>query len=198
MSQITKQESMQHEEVAKRATLGFWIYLMTDCILFAALFATYAVLRNNTFGGPSGADIISLPYVLVETLLLLTSSFTVGLALLAILQGNKQKALVWLLVTFTLGLGFLTMEVYEFQKLYAEGFDWRRSAYLSSFFTLLGTHGLHIFVGLLWMLVLMYQIAKKEISHHTIRRATMFSMFWHFLDIVWIFIFTIVFLMGAI
>ncbi len=198
MSSITTAEKRMHKEVTERSTFGFWVYLMTDCVLFAALFVTYAVLRNNTFGGPAGSDIFSLPYVLVETLVLLTSSFTVGLALLAILQKNKQKALLWLSITFALGFGFLLMEINEFRTLYHEGYDWQRSAFLSSFFTLLGTHGLHILVGLIWMLVLMFQVAKRDISHHTIRRATMFSMFWHFLDIVWIFIFTIVFLMGAV
>lgn len=178
--------------------LGFWIYIMTDCVLFATLFATFAVLRNNTSGGPSGAELFSLPFVLIETMFLLTSSFTCGLGLLAAKQNEKKHALGWFAATFVLGLSFLTMELTEFSHLASEGHSWTASAFLSSFFTLVGTHGLHITIGLIWMIVLMLQIAKRGLGRNTVRRLTLFSLFWHFLDIVWIFIFTIVYMAGAI
>lgn len=182
----------------EKSTLGFWLYIMTDCVLFATLFATYGVLRNNTAGGPGASELFSLPFVLVETLLLLTSSFTAGLALLAVHSKNKQAALLLLGATFLLGLGFLGMELHEFSTLLSEGHSWTTSAFLTAFFTLVGTHGLHITVGLLWLGVLVVQILKKGFTYSTVKRLTLFSMFWHFLDIVWIFIFTIVYLLGAI
>jgi len=181
-----------------RTIFGFWVYLMTDCVLFASLFATFAVLRNNTFGGPGGDELFSLPFVLAETLILLTSSFTCGLAMLAAQRKDKRMVLIWFGVTFLLGLAFLTMEVTEFSHLVAEGNSWRRNAFLSSFFTLVGTHGLHITVGLLWMIVMMAQVFTKGLKDNVVRRLTLLSMFWHFLDIVWIFIFTIVYLAGAL
>lgn len=180
-----------------KPTFGFWIYIMTDCVLFATLFATFAVLRNNTAGGPSGAGLFSMPFVLIETLLLLTSSFTAGLAMLATAQKKANHVLLWLAVTFVLGATFLGMELTEFSHLVAEGHSWQASAFLSSFFTLVGTHGLHITIGLLWMLVLMIYIVKRGINEISSKRLLLFSLFWHFLDIVWIFIFTIVYLMGA-
>jgi cytochrome o ubiquinol oxidase subunit 3 len=187
----------RHEEVASRTTLGFWLYLMTDCVLFAALFATFAVLRNSTDGGHSGAELFSLPYVLAETLILLTSSFTAGMAVLAAQRKDRQLVLTWFAVTFMLGLSFLAMEVAEFHNLIAEGSSFTRSAFLSAFFTLVGTHGLHITVGLIWMGVLMRQIQTRGFTPHTLRRMTLLSLFWHFLDLIWIFIFTIVYMLGA-
>ncbi len=177
---------------------GFWVYLMTDCILFASLFATYTVLRGNTFGGPSGQELFSLPFVLLETLILLTSSFTCGLAMLAAHRDDKKQVLAWFGTTFLLGLAFLTLELTEFRHLAEEGNSWRRSGFLSAFFTLVGTHGLHIATGLLWMIALMPQVLRRGLVKATVKRLMMLSLFWHFLDIVWIFIFTIVYLMGAI
>ena len=171
---------------------------MTDCVLFASLFATYAVLHNNTADGPTSAEIFNLPYILVETLLLLTSSFTAGLALLALHQGKKQLVTRWLLITFVLGLAFLGLELYEFHALVVEGNGWTRSAFLSSYFTLVGTHGLHITVGLMWLIFLLVQLFKRGITEVTPKRLMLFGMFWHFLDIVWIFIFTIVYLKGVL
>lgn len=185
-------------ETNARTTLGFWTYLMTDCILFATLFATYAVLHNNTFGGPSGKELFSLPFVLIETLLLLTSSFTCGLAVLGMRMRSKKLIAVSLGITVALGAAFLGMELYEFTQLIHEGNSWRRSGFLSAFFTLVGTHGLHILIGLLWAMVLGFQLFRRGITPHTTRRLTLFSMFWHFLDIVWIFIFTLVYLLGAL
>ncbi len=181
-----------------KTSLGFWIYIMTDCVLFATLFATYAVLRNNTAGGPGAAELFSLPFVLTETLLLLTSSFTIGLALLAAHQRQNRAVLRWLLVTFLLGVGFVGMELYEFTELYHEGHSWQASAFLSAFFTLVGTHGLHITAGLTWMIVVARQVWRKGVTDSGLKRLTLLGMFWHFLDIVWIFIFTVVYLLGAV
>jgi cytochrome o ubiquinol oxidase subunit 3 len=187
-----------YEEDFSKVSLGFWVYLMTDCVLFATLFATYLVLHHNTNGGPSASDLFSLPYVLVETLLLLTSSFTSGLALLATHRNNRDKVLLWLSVTAVLGFAFLAMEVTEFAKLAHEGHSWTQSAFMSSYFTLVGTHGLHITAGLLWLVVLIVMLLKKGVTATNVKRLTLFSLFWHFLDIVWIFIFSVVYLMGAL
>jgi cytochrome o ubiquinol oxidase subunit 3 len=185
-------------EATAKTTFGFWVYLMTDCILFASLFATYAVLHGNTFGGPSGRELFNLPFVLTETLILLTSSFTAGLATLAMHRAKQTQVLVWLAITFLLGIAFLTMELTEFSQLVSEGNSWARSGFLSAFFTLVGTHGLHITTGLLWMGVMMVQVVRKGLTQPMVRRLTMLSLFWHFLDIIWIFIFTIVYLMGVL
>ena len=180
-----------------KSIFGFWIYIMTDCVLFATLFATYAVLHNNTAGGPGAKELFSLPYVMAETLILLTSSFTCGLAILAA-HNNQKKQVLWLFgITFLLGLAFLGLELHEFRNLYLEGNSWRRSAFLSSFFTLVGTHGMHITAGLIWMAAMLLRVFKRGITSISLRRLTMLSLFWHFLDIIWIFIFTVVYLMGV-
>lgn len=187
----------RHQQADAKTVFGFWIYLMTDCVLFASLFAAFAVLRNNTFGGPAGNELFSLPFVLIETLVLLTSSFTAGLGLLSARKGRRQQVLLWFGVTMLLGVFFLTMEVTEFHKLALEGNSWRRSGFLSAFFTLVGTHGAHITTGLVWMAVMLVSVARRGIDRTTLKRLTMLSLFWHFLDIIWIFIFTIVYLMGV-
>ena len=187
------------EEVAtqEKKTLGFWIYLMTDCVLFAALFATFAVLRNGTAGGPSGAELFDMPFVLVETIILLTSSFTIGLALLASVRGLKKQTLGWLFVTFGLGVAFLGMELYEFMVLIGEGHGPQQSAFLSSYFTLVATHGIHIAIGLLWMAVVMVRLWRRNFKQTDINRLALLGLFWHFLDIIWIFIFSFVYLIGG-
>lgn len=181
-----------------KSVFGFWIYLMTDCILFASLFATFVVLRNNTFGGPSGQELFRPLFVLSETLILLTSSFLCGLAMLAAYRRNKNQVLFLFGMTFLLGLAFLLLEISEFRHLAAEGNSWRRSGFLSAFFTLVGTHGLHITAGLVWMALLMAKVAKKGLGNVNVRRLTMLSLFWHFLDVIWIFIFSIVYLLGTL
>lgn len=185
------------EKAAEKVNFGFWVYLMTDCVLFGTLFATYAVMSGNTFGGPGPKDLFSLPFVLVETIILLTSSFLCGLALLA----AKRRDLLWTFVLFTatflLGIAFLSLELYEFRHLVQEGNSWQRSGFLSAFFTLVGAHGLHIAAGLVWMFTLLWQMGSKELTDPMVKRLGLLSMFWHFLDVVWIFIFTIVYLMGA-
>lgn len=181
----------------QKSELGFWVYLMTDCVLFGSLFATYAVLRNNTFGGPGGADIFNMPLILISTLILLTSSFLCGLGLLAARAGHKKRTLVLFGATMLCGIAFLSLEMYEFSKLVSEGFDWQRSAFLSVFFTLVATHGAHIFFGLVWMAVMMVLVARRGLGVNTVRRLNLLALFWHFLDVVWIFIFSIVYLMGV-
>jgi cytochrome o ubiquinol oxidase subunit 3 len=189
--------AIEQQDISK-PVLGFWIYIMTDCILFASLFATYAVLFRNTGTGPGGFQLFDLKNVLAETLILLTSSFTCGLAMLSAHKNERNKTMMWFMVTFLLGIVFLTLELREFNHFVAMGDSWRRSGFLSAFYTLVGTHGLHISVGLTWMATMMWQMARKGLSKSSIKRLTLLSMFWHFLDIVWIFIFTIVYLRGAI
>lgn len=186
-----------HKPAHDTGVFGFWVYLMSDCVLFASLFAAYAVLRNNTFGGPAGKDIFDLEFVLIESLILLTSSFTVGLAMLAVRRQAVNAVLSWLLVTLFLGLAFLGMEIWEFHHLIANGEGPQRSAFLSAFFTLIGTHGAHIAAGSIALVVLIARVWRQGISEKTAERLTNLSLFWHFLDIVWIFIFTVVYLMGV-
>jgi cytochrome o ubiquinol oxidase subunit 3 len=183
-----------HEEDTK-TSFGFWVYLMTDCMLFAALFAVYAVLHNNIYTGPSGKEIFNLPFVLTETALLLTSSYTCGLAMLAAHKENKNQVIGWLTATLVLGASFLTMELTEFSHLISDGHGPSTSGFLSSYFTLVATHGIHITIGILWMVVLMARTIRRGIV--PTNRLLLFSLFWHFLDIIWIFIFSIVYLMGA-
>jgi cytochrome o ubiquinol oxidase subunit 3 len=190
------QASLARRSANEKTIFGFWVYLMTDCVLFASLFATFAVLRNNTYGGPSGETLFSLSFVLAETLILLTSSFACGLGILSARQGLRKRVLICFGLTFLLGAAFLGLELHEFSHLYHEGNSWRRSGFLSAFFTLVGTHGLHITFGLIWMAVMMLKIFKAGLGEGNVRRLTMLSLFWHFLDVVWIFIFTVVYLMG--
>jgi cytochrome o ubiquinol oxidase subunit 3 len=192
------QQTINHSNNSDKTILGFWIYLMTDLIMFAGLFAAYAVLRNNTFGGPGAGQLFSLPNALIETLILLTSSFTCGLAMVAVHQNQKKRVLGWLAVTAVLGVCFLTLELREFSSLIAGGNSFGRNAFLSSFFSLVATHGLHISIGLLWMLVTMFMVAKRGLNEKSKSILTRLSLFWHFLDLVWIFIFTIVYLSSQI
>lgn len=187
----------EERAVSERKYLGFWVYLMTDCILFATLFATFVVLRTATAGGPTGAEIFDLNFVLAETMLLLVSSFTAGLTVISMSRGYKAQTFVWLGLTVALGLAFLVMEITEFAHLIGEGYGPSRSAFLSAYFTLVGTHGLHIAVGLLWALVLGVRLWRMKFKHIDLGRLRIWSLFWHFLDVVWIFIFSIVYLIGG-
>jgi len=180
-----------------KTNVGFWLYLMTDCILFASLFATYVVLQPATANGPSSQEIFQLPLVLTETLILLTSSFTCGLALVALGLNRLRLMILLFSATYMLGVAFLVIELHEFTSLIAEGYSWQQSAFLSAFFTLVGTHGAHIFVGLVWLLVLAGVLAKRGLTTTLRRQLALFGLFWHFLDVVWIFIFTVVYLMGV-
>lgn len=187
-----------HQDTYSKNVLGFWLYLMTDCLVFTTLFATYAILHHNTFGGPTTRDVYSLTTAFSETMLLLFSSVCCGFAILTSIKGKPKHVVGWLLICFALGTTFIAMEVNEFSTLIAEGHDWKVSAFLSSYFTLVGTHGLHVAIGLLWMAVIIAQINSQGINLDTFRRLIIFSLFWHFLDVIWIFIFTFVYLMGVI
>jgi cytochrome o ubiquinol oxidase subunit 3 len=189
-------DEVHHDDGKK--VFGFWIYLMTDCILFATLFAVYSVLVTHTAGGPTGKDIFELPFVLVETFILLISSFTYGMAMLSVHRHAKTPALAWLAITFVMGAAFLSMEVYEFHHLIAAGEGPHRSAFLSAFFTLVGTHGLHVLCGMIWLAVLMIQVARRGITPVLTVRLSCLSLFWHFLDVVWICVFTVVYLLGVL
>jgi cytochrome o ubiquinol oxidase subunit III len=177
--------------------LGFWLYLMSDCLIFAVLFAVYAVLGRSYAAGPSGADLFDLNLVAINTALLLFSSITYGMAMVAMQARKQAQVLAWLAVTGLLGLGFLAIELYEFHHLIAQGAGPQRSAFLSSFFTLVGTHGLHVTFGCIWLVTLMFQVHKRGLTPPNRRRLMCLSMFWHFLDVVWIGVFTFVYLMGV-
>jgi cytochrome o ubiquinol oxidase subunit III len=178
--------------------LGFWLYLMSDCLVFTCLFAAYGVLGRNYAGGPSGADLFKLPLVAVNTSLLLLSSITYGFAVIEMQRKRQGATLAWLALTGLLGAGFVGIELHEFANLIHEGNGPQRSAFLSSFFTLVGTHGLHVTFGIVWLLTLMAQIARHGLIAANRRRLMCLSMFWHFLDVIWIGVFTFVYLMGAL
>jgi len=188
----------EHAHSGGSTMLGFWLYLMSDCLVFAVLFATYGVLGRNYAAGPSGADLFDLKLVAVNTAMLLFSSITYGFAMLAMDKGRQAAVQGWLVVTGLFGLAFLGIELYEFAHLIHEGATPMRSAFLSSFFTLVGTHGLHVTFGLIWMVVLMTQVSRHGLIEANRRRLLCLSMFWHFLDVVWIGVFTFVYLMGVL
>ncbi|MFF0829813.1 cytochrome o ubiquinol oxidase subunit III [Brevibacillus sp. NPDC003359] len=186
-----------HEEHEQLKVLGFWIFVVTDCVLFGTLFATYAVMMNSFAGGPTGQELFQLPGVIASTFILLTSSFTSGLAVLAMNKGNVKQLIAWLAVTGLLGLSFIVLEVTEFMHLMSEGATMATSGYWSAFYTLVGTHGLHVTLGLFWMTALIMQLKRRGITAVTRRKITNLSLYWHFLDVVWIFLFTVVYLMGV-
>ncbi|SAK81515.1 cytochrome o ubiquinol oxidase subunit III [Caballeronia hypogeia] len=198
MSQSTLSAQHAHDqehEHQSHSVFGFWAYLMTDCVLFASLFATFAMFAMQTAGGPTGKDLFNLTDVAYETGLLLMSSLTFGLAMISALRKKKGGVLAWLFVTFLLGAGFLWLEMYEFAHLIAEGAGPQRSAFWSAFFTLVGTHGLHVSIGMIWLVVLAVQIMRSpQMSERDMRRLACLSLFWHFLDIVWICVFSFVYL----
>jgi cytochrome o ubiquinol oxidase subunit 3 len=179
-------------------TLGFWLYLMSDCLVFACLFAVYAVLGRNYAGGPTGAELFNLPLVALNTAFLLVSSITYGFAMLEMQRKRVRSTLIWLAVTGLIGVGFIGLEMYEFIHLIREGAGPQRSGFLTAFFTLVGTHGLHVLFGIIWLVTLMVQIGARGLTTENIRRLMCLSMFWHFLDVVWIGVFTFVYLMGVL
>jgi cytochrome o ubiquinol oxidase subunit 3 len=183
---------------ANGTLLGFWLYLMSDSLVFACLFATYGVLGRNYAGGPSGADLFKLPLVAINTSLLLLSSITYGFVVIEMGRNRRGAMLAWLAITGLLGAGFVGVELHEFAHLIEEGNGPRRSAFLSSFFTLVGTHGLHVTFGIVWLVTLMVQVAKHGLIAANKRRLMCLSMFWHFLDVIWIGVFTFVYLMGVL
>ncbi|QSO51785.1 cytochrome (ubi)quinol oxidase subunit III [Alicyclobacillus curvatus] len=176
---------------------GFWVFLGTDLILFACLFATFVILRTHTAGGPTGKELFDVRGFTEETFILLTSSFTGGLATFEMHRGKKFRVIGWLIVTALLGMAFVSLEVNEFVKYALEGATIQRSAFLSAFFTLVGTHGSHVSVGILWMISIIIQVAVKGINPITARKVFIVNLYWHFLDVVWVFLFTVVYLMGV-
>ena len=187
----------EHHDTGRMTTLGFWIYLMTDCILFASFFATYAVLFMNTAGGVSGKDIFDLNLIAGGTAALLLSSITFGFAMISAYKKNKGGTLLWLAITFLFGVAFIGIELYEFNHLIHAGNGPSASAFLTAFFSLVGLHGLHVTAGLLWITVLFIDVAKRGLQDRTVTRLGCLSLFWHFLDVIWICVFSFVYLMGA-
>ena len=177
---------------------GFWLFVLSDMVLFSALFATYASLVHANDGGPTTAQLLHRDLVAIETLALLVSSFVCGLAMITAKRANMLWTQAWLLVTALLGLVFLSIELYEFAAMIAEGAPPQRSAFLSAFFTLVGCHGAHVTCGLLWIGTMMAQIWAKGFQPHIMRRLLCLSVFWHALDIIWVAIFTIVYLIGTL
>jgi cytochrome o ubiquinol oxidase subunit 3 len=190
-------EPHHHHEGAS-TSIGFWVYLMSDCLMFAILFATFGVLGGSYAAGPGPKDLFDLELVALNTAFLLLSSITYGFAMLAMVKGNKGGTLGWLAVTLVFGLAFLGVELYEFHHLIHLGAGPQRSAFLSSFFALVGTHGLHVAFGCLWLVTLMIQVSQRGLIEANRRRLSCLSMFWHFLDVVWIGVFTFVYLLGMI
>lgn len=179
-------------------TFGFWLYILSDLILFSILFSTFALLGRHFAGGPTGHDLFHIPYVFIETMLLLTSSATCGVAMINVQQQKINISAFWLLITFLLGLGFVIMEISEFHRLVLDNNGPSRSAFLSSFFTLVSTHGAHVTAGLIWILVMIVQLLTSGISLPVRSRLIRMSIFWHFLDIVWVGVFTLVYLRGVL
>jgi len=191
-------EVSENHHAAEIQTFGFWIYLMSDLVLFATLFATFGVIGQNYAGGPVGKELFDLPYLFGETMFLLCSSGTYGMAVLALHDDKQGLVLLWLGVTFLLGLGFVSMEINEFYGMIAAGNGPQRSGFLSAFFTLVGTHGAHVTSGLIWMAVMIGQVLIKGLTAPVRSRLMRLSMFWHFLDIVWIGVFSLVYLVGVL
>jgi len=190
-----EREGHAHEDGG--TLLGFWLYLMSDCLIFAVLFTTFGVLGRNYAAGPAGADLFDLRLVLVNTGLLLLSSITYGVAMLEMDRLRVERTLRWLAITGALGAAFVGIELFEFGHLIHEGATPQRSAFLSSFFILVGTHGLHVTFGIVWLATLMAQVRRRGLVPENQRRLMCLSMFWHFLDVIWIGVFTFVYLLGA-
>jgi cytochrome o ubiquinol oxidase subunit 3 len=194
MTGISPRDAERYEE----KEFGFWLYLMSDAIIFSLLFATYLVMVGNTAGGPTGKELFSIERASAETLALLLSSTTFGLAVVALSAAGRSKVLLWLCVTFLLGACFIFLEIGEFRGMIAQGAGPERSGFLSGFFTLVGTHGLHVSVGLLWILVMIGQVLFKGLTLPVASRLMRLGLFWHFLDIIWVVIFSVVYLPGLL
>ena len=192
------EEDEHHAASGGGTLLGFWIYLMSDALIFATLFATFGVVSGNYAGGPAPREIFELPLVALNTAMLLLSSITFGMGAIDMQAGRRRATLGWLAVTGLFGLAFISIELYEFASLIAEGATPQRSAFLSAFFTLVGTHGLHVTFGLIWIAVMMVQIGQRGLIPENRRRLICLGMFWHLLDVVWIGVFTFVYLLGVL
>ena len=178
--------------------LGFWIYLMSDALIFAALFATFGVLSTSYAGGPTPQEIFDLRLVALNTAILLVSSITYGFAMLAMEPGNVKRTQFWLIITGLLGAAFVGIELYEFNHFAHEGATPQVSAYWSAMWTLVGTHGLHVTAGIIWLIVLLVQLQQRGLIQENKRRLMCLSMFWHFLDVIWIGVFSFVYLLGMV
>ncbi|MDN5248600.1 cytochrome o ubiquinol oxidase subunit III [Bartonella sp. TP] len=210
MSSLVEKEEHHHEHDDSIMLFGFWVYILSDLILFATLFANFAVFASAYYGGPHGNSIIEgeklfdLKFVMAETFLLLFSSITYGFAMVSAKQEMLNKVKLWLGITFVLGASFIAMELYEFHHLYKILHDpilnqsHLISAYFSAFFMLVGTHGLHVTTGLIWIALMFFQLGHVGLNHHNKTRLACLSIFWHFLDIIWIGVFTAVYLLGVL
>jgi len=187
-----------HQDIYSKTVFGFWLYLLTDFMLFATIFATYAVLGSNHFGGPTQKQLFNLDYTTLQTFILLISTFTVGVGGVYAHRRNKGGTIAFFLITFLLGLIFFGMELHEFSHLIAAGSGWEKSGFASAFFTLVGMFILHLVIALLWVIVLLIPVFRSGVSGRCVRRLTCLKMFWQFLNIVWVFIYTIVYLVGII
>jgi len=185
-------------ETGRLNILGFWIFLATDLILFSCLFATYIILSHHTDGGPTGKQLFEVKGFMIETVALLASSFTGSLSIFAMRNNNKSRTVGWMIVTLLLGIVFVGYEISEFVHYASIGATMQRSAFLSGFFTLVGTHGCHVTLGIFWMFSILTQVIRFGITPATARKAFIVGIYWHFLDIVWIFIFTVVYMTGVI
>jgi cytochrome o ubiquinol oxidase subunit III len=192
------QTEEHHHEGGGSTLLGFWMYLMSDCLIFAMLFAAWGVYGGSYAGGPTPAELFDLPLVAVNTAMLLFSSITYGFAMIAVQEKRQGAMQAWLAATALFGAAFLAIELYEFSHLIHEGAGPQRSAFLSAFFTLVGTHGLHVTFGIIWLAVLMVQVARRGLVAENVRRLQCLSLFWHFLDVIWIGVFTFVYLLGVL
>lgn len=188
----------EHHDTGENTVFGFWVYLMSDLLIFATLFVTYIVLAGATNGGASAKELFDLSFVAWETALLLVSSLTFGLGMIALHQSRQGLMFFWLAITWLLGGGFMVMEIWEFNHLVQNGHGPGASAFLSAFFALVGTHGLHVSAGMLWLLVMFIQLKRDGLTQRNKTRMACLSLFWHFLDLVWIGVFSVVYLSGAI
>ena len=188
----------EHAHHAELNTFGFWIYLMSDLVIFSVLFATFVVLGKNYAGGPGPKELFHLPYLFIETMFLLLSSVTFGFSVVAMNEHNRKAVITGLIITGLLGLGFIGMELYEFSELIFAGHGPDKSGFLSVFFTLVATHGAHVTFGLLWLIVMLIQLVRQGLSDGVRSRLVRLSLFWHFLDIVWVGVFTFIYLMGMV
>ncbi len=191
------QEKHGNHDIGEIKVFGMWIYLMSDCILFACLFATYAVLVNGIASGPSGKEIFELKFILAETFLLLCSSITYGMTMCSMEKCKIGSVNIWLFITFLFGFSFIAIEIYDFYSLISKGFGPDSSAFLSAFFALVATHGLHVCIGLIWITIMMIQVSQRGITSNNKISLKCLNLFWHFLDIIWICVFTIVYLLGV-
>lgn len=195
---VHEPEPDPHHDLYSKTIFGFWVYLMTDFMLFATLFATYDVLHTSVFGGPSARDLFNLHYTLFQTLIILTGSFVIGLGGAMAHRRRRTATILLFILAFLLGFAFFGMQLGEFVHLIRQGHDWRQSAFLSIYFTIVGTHALHVLIALLWFVVLLIPVFADGLTEGSIRRLTCLRMFWQFLGIVWVFIFTVVYLLGVL